>query len=655
MAVHDHSQDIYTFADTLVTPDHVQDKVYIRQHKAKNTPIVIDNGSWQCRSGWASQNKPCLRFRNILARMRAKKGEGDYTVVGNDIANLETLHSSLRNQFDKNVVLNFTNQEVILDHIFSSMGLGNESCVHHPIVMTEPVCNPEYSRNTMSELLFEGYTVPAVSYGIDGLYSLYHNQGGVVSDGLVVCSGYQTTHILPVLDGKLVASHVKRINIGGLHVSSYLQQLLQLRYPALQSLLTQSRVQEIIEHQCYISTDYQQDLLEGKWESCIVQLPYTDGMSVGSPSDLAEQEERDQQRRGRARQHLLRLSQRKREEKIRDLEERLERLIHLQQLAAVTDSEEYGLILEESGFTSLDSVLKEILSVQEALEIERSKLQNTLDKIHQGESSGGGEGDGVGSDSIDHQWVQTLQLRRKELMDNKRVRLHQKQELSKRRSAASQDRMRIISQLAEDNPVKNGRQHEDTFGMDDEDWNVYRTISKSDGREGSDSEREEAELREITKLLECYDPSSIQLTHKTVAARYQMKLGVERIRAPEIVYQPSMIGVDQCGLTETVELLLNSFPTDIQQRLVNCVHVTGGNANFPQFEQRLQQDLMAIRPFQSTFTIQSAVDKDLGGWMGAAHWAQQGINDKWMTNNQYHEHGTDHWVEHVASNRFSVT
>ena len=101
-----------------------------------------------------------------------------------------------------------------------------------------------------------------------------------------------------------------------MHVSSYLQQLLQLRYPALQSLLTQSRVQEIIEHQCYISNDYQQDLLEGKWESCTVQLPYTDGMSVGSPSDLAEQEERDQQRRGRARQHLLRLSQRKREEKV---------------------------------------------------------------------------------------------------------------------------------------------------------------------------------------------------------------------------------------------------------------------------------------------------------------------------------------------------
>ena len=28
----------------------------------------------------------------------------------------------------------------------------------------------------MSELLFELYTVPQVSYGIDALFSLYHNQ-----------------------------------------------------------------------------------------------------------------------------------------------------------------------------------------------------------------------------------------------------------------------------------------------------------------------------------------------------------------------------------------------------------------------------------------------------------------------------------------------
>ena len=65
----------------------------------------------------------------------------------------------------------------------------------------------------MSELLFECYNVPAVSYGVDALFSLYHScsvQGRAYCDALVICSGHQSTHILPVLDGRLDASHVKR-------------------------------------------------------------------------------------------------------------------------------------------------------------------------------------------------------------------------------------------------------------------------------------------------------------------------------------------------------------------------------------------------------------------------------------------------------------
>ena len=52
-----------------------------------------------------------------------------------------------------------------------------------------------------------------------------------------------------------------------------------------------------------------------------------------------------------------------------------------------------------------------------------------------------------------------------------------KAELGKRRSAASQNRMRIISSLGAEVPAKKGKRNkEDTFGMDDEDWNVYRAI-----------------------------------------------------------------------------------------------------------------------------------------------------------------------------------
>ena len=83
------------------------------------------------------------------------------------------------------------------------MGINTPGKVNHPIVLTEPVCNPNYCRqcklkvliflqfevkfvnsfslyisciiSAMSELLFECYNVPSVAYGIDSLFSLYNN------------------------------------------------------------------------------------------------------------------------------------------------------------------------------------------------------------------------------------------------------------------------------------------------------------------------------------------------------------------------------------------------------------------------------------------------------------------------------------------------
>ena len=39
-------------------------------------------------------------------------------------------------------------------------------------------------------------------------------------------------------------------------------------------------------------------------------------------------------------------------------------------------------------------------------------------------------------------------------------------------------------------------------------------------------------------------------------------------RAPEVIFQPSMLGVDQAGLAEIIEFILNKYPPDIQNQLV---------------------------------------------------------------------------------------
>ena len=44
--------------------------------------------------------------------------------------------------------MNFS-QEQVFDHIFSHLGINTPGSVNHPIVLTEPVCNPNYCRQCM--------------------------------------------------------------------------------------------------------------------------------------------------------------------------------------------------------------------------------------------------------------------------------------------------------------------------------------------------------------------------------------------------------------------------------------------------------------------------------------------------------------------------
>lgn len=57
-------------------------------------------------------------------------------------------------------------------------------------------------------------------------------------------------------------------------------------------------------------------------------------------------------------------------------------------------------------------------------------------------------------------------------MDKRAAKRQRRQDMAKRRTAAAQERMRIISQLAKKD------KRDDDFGMRDEDWDVYKVINK---------------------------------------------------------------------------------------------------------------------------------------------------------------------------------
>ncbi|XP_071802148.1 actin-related protein 5-like [Asterias amurensis] len=580
MAAEEYSEssDTFRFRDGHLnrTPDKYHK--YPEAVRGSDTPLIIDNGSCYCRVGWASDPSPRLVFRSLIARQRGKK---DYeSQIGNDIPNVETIRWLLKTQFDRDVVTNYDSQELVFDHIFTHLGLDTEGAVTHPLVLTETVCNPSYCRQLMSELLFECYHVPKLAFGVASLFSFYQNSpDSGTSDGLVLSSGYQTTHILPMIQGKIDVTHSRRVNIGGLHSATFMHKLLQLKYPAHFAAINLSRAEELVNEHTYVSVDYNAEVND--WQSIPycdkhmhrIQLPFTP--LPGWSSEDKKQDKKQQQIK-----RLQEINAKRREERLAAEEDRMQQLKSVQELLEDEDEEGYQRALLELGYSS------------------GAELQSMIDKL-----------------------TATIQ------------------KIKDKISGVSSQSQQELSQI----------------DLSQE------TRSKIPDGEGGDNESEKGKLCDLDLLLRDVDQdydskeTSPQPTPRMtfdLAEYYQLQLGVERIRIPEVLFQPSIIGHDQAGLAETLDQVLRSYDSKTQDRLAQRVFLTGGNMMYPNMKDRIETELMAMRPFQSTFQVIPAGDPVLDAWHGAKKWSTTpSANDGFVTREEYLEKGGDYLKEHIASNR----
>lgn len=195
----------------------------------------------------------------------------------------------------------------------------------------------------ISELLFECYGASSVGYGIDALFSYYHNtektNGSTFSkDGFIVSVGHSSTHYLPILDGKLYGSGIRRLDLGGQDINEYLYALLRNKFPGVRDLFTDTRMEEIKIKQCYVSKDYLKQLKELQTDSqCfeqhsrILQLPYTlTKTNSQGPTPLSEEERK--KRTEKRKQLGKKISQQAKQRRIESLKHDQEQLELFQEL-----------------------------------------------------------------------------------------------------------------------------------------------------------------------------------------------------------------------------------------------------------------------------------------------------------------------------------
>ncbi|KAH9872080.1 hypothetical protein J1614_006341 [Plenodomus biglobosus] len=695
------------------------------------TAIVIDNGSSAVRAGWSFDSKPRLSVLPNMARYRDRKLNRTFTFIGSDVYSDGTARGQSKPIYEpgSNIINNWDAMEGVLDYCFIKMGVnGKSGSIDRPIVMTEPVANLGYSRKTMSEILFECYGAPSVAYGIDSMFSYSYNGG---RNGLVIDSSYTSTHVIPVVNSKPLLSQTTRLSWGRFQSAQYLLKLLRLKYPTFPGKISDNQAEDLVREHCYVSQNYEEDLsryldwtgLEDRDHT--VQFPYTEAIVIQKTEEelaAAAEKRKESGRRLQAQAAKMRL------EKLKRKEEELEYYVQLQaQLEEISTKKEKARVLESNDFDDENQLNKRVKELEGSIKKtrnkdlgdveeeqqeeptfplldtpddqldeegikqkrqqrlmksnydarQRAKVEREKEKARQAEEQ---RLDDERRATDPQGWIDERKIARQAIIQKMKDRERMKAELGNRKSVANQMRMKSIANLASDNPTKKRRRgggDDDTFGADDADWGVYRTIATGEGSDDEEEEDLNKNLKEIESQLLKHDPNFTEdstreaqtdwtksIMHAFLHGPYpydpesqkeinQIHLNVERIRVPEVVFQPTIAGLDQAGIVEIASNILTERLGDSPHRddILKDIFLTGGNTLFQGFEERLRAELRAVLPAEQSINVRRAKDSVLDAWRGAAQWAsRKDAKRDFVTRAEFMEKGGEYIKEHDMGN-----
>ena len=535
-----------------------------------DSAIVIDNGASTIKAGWSFDKKPRFLVPPIQAKFRDRKYNKACSYIGCDAYADATTRGQIRNAFEQNtsIVTNWDVMEGILDYMFLKLGVdGAEGGVGRPVVMTEPVANLSYTRRMMNEILFECYSAPSVTYGIDSLFSYRQNKG---TSGLVVSSSHTSTHIIPVLNSKPHLQLCARLNWGGSQAQEFMMKLLRLKYPTFPGKMSLDQMEEYVKSYCYISEDYNTELSTYlDWSGLeedrdiIIQYPFTEHVVVEkSAEELARIAERKKESGRRLQEQAAKM----RLEKLIKKEQELEYYKALHQTFTTAPSKkEQRRILDADEFKdelALERVIRDLEKSikksrnkdlggpeeEEAVEEQTFPLLDTPDnqldevgikeKRHQRLMKSGvearqrakaekeREGARLAEETrLDEEkrqnqfpdWLAGRRALRETLLSRIKTAERARQDQGNRKSLASQARMKTLATLASDGPKRKrrggagtGDYDDDNFGANDDDWGVYRSVQQeagSDDEGGGDAEGEDplAQLKVVEAELLRWD------------------------------------------------------------------------------------------------------------------------------------------------------
>jgi len=116
----------------------------------------------------------------------------------------------------------------------------------------------------------------------------------------------------------------------------------------------------------------------------------------------------------------------------------------------------------------------------------------------------------------------------------------------------------------------------------------------------------------------------------------------QRIRCPEALFKPSMIGKEGNGFGQTCYDSIQKCDIDIRKDLYNCIVLSGGNTMFNGLPERLTKEIKALVPesIKEEVKVIASPERKFAVWIGGSILSNiSTFESAWITKTEYEESG----------------
>jgi actin beta/gamma 1 len=119
-----------------------------------------------------------------------------------------------------------------------------------------------------------------------------------------------------------------------------------------------------------------------------------------------------------------------------------------------------------------------------------------------------------------------------------------------------------------------------------------------------------------------------------------IRIGNERFRCPEVLFQPAMIGKEAEGVHKTLFNTIMGCDVDIRSELYKNIVLSGGTTMFPGIAERLTKEMTSLAPPTMKIKVVAPPERKYSVWIGGSILSSlTTFQSMWISKEEYDESG----------------